>query len=127
LEVLVGTIVARKRGVRLSVVERAELQRLMASGETQERVAELIGCDVRTVIRWIMHDGGLRPYQRGRSALRLSPEERERIVVGIAEGKSAASIARELDRSSSTVSREIARNGGRVGYRAAESDKRALQ
>ena len=118
---------ARKRGVRLSGVERAELQRLVAAGETQERVAELIGCDVRTVIRWIMHDGGLRPYQRRRSPLRLSLEERERIVVGIAEGKSAAAIARELGRSSSTVSREIARNGGRFVYRAAESDRRALE
>ena len=58
---------ARKRGVRLSGVEQAELQRLVAAGETQERVADLIGCDVRTVIRWIMHDGGLRAYQRRRS------------------------------------------------------------
>lgn len=118
---------ARKRGVRLSPVERAELQRLVADGATQERAAELIGCDVRTVIRWIRHDGGLRPYQRRRSPLRLSLDERERIVVGIAEGKSAVMIARELGRSASTVSREIGRNGGRAEYRAAESDKRALQ
>lgn len=118
---------ARKRGVRLSSAERAELQRLIAAGETQERVAELIGCDVSTVIRWIMHDGGLRPYQRCRSRLRLSLEERVRIVVGIAESRSAAAIARELGRSPSTVSREIARNGGRSAYRAIESDRRALE
>ena len=113
--------------MRLSSAERAELQRLIAAGETQESAAELIGCDVRTVIRWIRHDGGLRPYQRRRSPLRLSLEERERIVVGIAEGKSAAAIARELGRSPSTVSREIERNGGRESYRAAASDERALE
>jgi IS30 family transposase len=51
--------------------------------------------------------------------------EREEISRGIAAGHSMRVIASGLGRSASTVSREIARNGGRRRYRAAEADKRA--
>ncbi|MEU5973934.1 helix-turn-helix domain-containing protein [Streptomyces sp. NPDC047315] len=49
---------------------------------------------------------------------RLSHEERRAIAVGLAEGLGYAEIARRLDRPTSTVSREVARNGGRSRYRA---------
>jgi IS30 family transposase len=51
--------------------------------------------------------------------------EREEISRGLAAGWSARRVAAGLGRSSSTVSREIARNGGRDGYRAARADRRA--
>jgi len=49
---------------------------------------------------------------------RLTQEDRWLISAGIAEGAGYAEIARRLDRPTSTVSREIARNGGPGGYRA---------
>ena len=36
-------------------------------------------------------------------------------------------IARDLNRSPSTISREIGRHGGRQGYRASEADRRAWE
>jgi IS30 family transposase len=48
----------------------------------------------------------------------LSIEERETIRVAISQKRSFASVARELGRSVSTVSREVTRNGGRDCYRA---------
>jgi IS30 family transposase len=57
----------------------------------------------------------------------LSCEEREEISRGIAAGKSIRAIAAELARSPSTIARELARNGGRQRYRAAEADRRALE
>jgi IS30 family transposase len=62
-----------------------------------------------------------------RSALRLSLAEREEISRGLARGESLRGIARRLGRSPSTVSREVARNGGRGGYRACQADRVALR
>ena len=69
--------------------------------------------------------GGMRPPTRRRSARSLSLVEREEISRGIAVGRSLRSIARQLGRSPSTVSRELKRNGGRHGYRASRADEAA--
>ncbi|MEU0951478.1 helix-turn-helix domain-containing protein [Streptomyces niveus] len=49
---------------------------------------------------------------------RLTHEDRRNIGAGLAEGLGYAEIARRLGRPTSTVSREVARNGGSDGYRA---------
>jgi IS30 family transposase len=51
--------------------------------------------------------------------------EREEISRGVVVGHSVRSIAATLDRSPSTVSREISRNGGRGCYRATQADQAA--
>ncbi|MFI8368194.1 helix-turn-helix domain-containing protein [Streptomyces sp. NPDC085466] len=48
---------------------------------------------------------------------RLTQQERRHIAAGLAHGLSYAEIARRLDRPTSTISREIARNGGAHAYR----------
>ena len=62
---------------------------------------------------------------RRRSRLALSLPEREEISRGIAAGDSIRSIAAVLGRASSTVSREVARHGGRKHYRANAADEAA--
>ncbi|MET9268243.1 helix-turn-helix domain-containing protein [Kribbella sp. NPDC003557] len=49
---------------------------------------------------------------------RLSHQDRLDIAAGLADGLGYAEIARVLQRPTSTVSREVARNGGPGGYRA---------
>ncbi|MBO3745942.1 helix-turn-helix domain-containing protein [Streptosporangiaceae bacterium NEAU-GS5] len=49
---------------------------------------------------------------------RLTRQDRRDIAAGLAEGLGFAEIARRLDRPTSTISREVARNGGPEGYRA---------
>jgi predicted transcriptional regulator len=49
---------------------------------------------------------------------RLTAEDRQRVAAGLAQGLDYAEIARQLGRPTSTVSREVARNGGPGGYRA---------
>ncbi|WP_436842433.1 helix-turn-helix domain-containing protein [Streptomyces niveus] len=49
---------------------------------------------------------------------RLTHEDRRNIGAGLAQGLGYAEIARRLGRPTSTVSREVARNGGTDGYRA---------
>ncbi|WP_084516491.1 GbsR/MarR family transcriptional regulator [Microtetraspora niveoalba] len=46
----------------------------------------------------------------------MTQRDRQRIAAGLADGLSYAEIARRLDRPTSTISREVARNGGPGGY-----------
>ncbi|MGH8874980.1 MAG: helix-turn-helix domain-containing protein, partial [Acidimicrobiia bacterium] len=56
----------------------------------------------------------------------LSLEEREEIRAGIELDESLSDIARRLGRVPSTMGREVARNGGRDGYRAVAAEQRAV-
>ncbi|MEU3777201.1 helix-turn-helix domain-containing protein [Streptomyces sp. NPDC032472] len=49
---------------------------------------------------------------------RLTQQERQQIALGLADGHAYAEIARRLDRPTSTITREVMRNGGPAGYRA---------
>ena len=49
---------------------------------------------------------------------RLAQQERQQIAVGLADGLAYAEIARRLDRPTSTITREVMRNGGPTAYRA---------
>jgi DNA-binding transcriptional ArsR family regulator len=49
---------------------------------------------------------------------RLTQQERQQIAMGVADGLAYAEIARRLDRPTSTITREVMRNGGPTGYRA---------
>jgi IS30 family transposase len=51
--------------------------------------------------------------------------EREEISRGLVAGMSLRELARQLERSASTISREVARNGGRQAYRATVAEKAA--
>ena len=49
---------------------------------------------------------------------RLTQQERQQIALGLADDLAYAEIARRLDRPTSTITREVMRNGGPTGYRA---------
>jgi len=123
-------VAGRKRRVhrwRLSDLQRDEIERGIAAGGTQEEVAAAVGCDPRTVIRWVSRTGGVGSYERRRSTRFLSLAEREEIALAVERGECAVAIAARLGRATSTVTRELQRNGGRRGYRAVRADARALE
>lgn len=49
---------------------------------------------------------------------RLTQQERQQIALGLADGLAYAEIARRVDRPTSTITREVMRNGGPTAYRA---------
>jgi IS30 family transposase len=71
--------------------------------------------------------GGIVPTARRRSSRALRMEDREEISRGIAAGQSARRIAAGLLRPTCTITRELARNGGRDVYRAKEADAAACE
>jgi IS30 family transposase len=112
---------------RFTPEERATLWRGWKSGLTLKEIGDSLnrrGCSVLWVLR---REGGFEPRTRLRAARSIQPEEREEISRGLAAGLPMREIARRLGRSASTVAREIGRNGGVQGYRAADADARAWE
>jgi IS30 family transposase len=113
------------RRPRMSWEQKKELWRRWRRGETLSQIGralERLPASVFSVLR--MH-GGLAPAVRQRSRLALSTTDREAVSRGIARGDSLRLIAAQLKRAPSTISRELARNGGRAGYRAVAADRHA--
>ncbi|MFF0771421.1 helix-turn-helix domain-containing protein [Nonomuraea wenchangensis] len=57
----------------------------------------------------------------------MTLQDRRRIATGLAEGRSYAEIARRLARPTSTISREIGRNGGPGDYRPERAHQAAAR
>jgi IS30 family transposase len=94
-------------------------------GESLNAIARLFDRNHSAIGGILSRSGGIRPRPRRRSVRTLALTEREEISRGTMAGLSARAIARSLRRAPSTVSREICRNGGRLGYRASEADTAA--
>jgi transposase, IS30 family len=110
----------------LTLDQRQQARRLRSNGLTLNEVAAEIECSWRTVLR-VTEDMGQRERRETWSPEgRLSLAEREEISLGLERGASFAAIGRALDRSTSTVSREVATNGGRRKYRAWRAHDRAF-
>jgi IS30 family transposase len=78
-----------------------------------------------TVFTALRESGGIKPAPRKRDIQHLTAIEREEIRVALSAKMSLRAIARMLNRSPSTISREVARNRGRRYYKAVDSDNRA--
>jgi IS30 family transposase len=91
-------------------------------GEPQQMIAAALGSSHPTVGRLLRRTGGYVPVVRRRAARVLRSDEREEISRGLARGLSLRALARHLGRAPSTISREVARHGGRADYRARPAD-----
>ena len=94
-------------------------------GESLNSIARLFDRGHSSIQGILMQAGGIRPALRHRSSRSLTLEEREEISRGVVAECSIRSIAASLNRSPSTISREIHRNGGRLCYRASKADQAA--
>jgi hypothetical protein len=99
--------------VELSGAQRAELWRRCKAGESLHTVGRAFDRPHTSIRCLLSHHGGIAPAVRRRSLLVLSAVERKDISRGLASGSSIRDIAKGLERAASTVSREVARRGGR--------------
>ena len=115
----------RGRPRRWSREQEQEIWARRTRGESLNEIAAALTAPVESVRTAVARRGGIAPRPRTRAARALSLAEREEISRGLAAGQSMGAIARRLQRPVSTVSREIARNGGRSHYRATPADAAA--
>ena len=94
-------------------------------GESLQQIAQLFDRTHSSVQGILVRTGGIRPAPRHRSTLALTLTEREEVSRAVAAGRSIRSIASQLGRAPSTISREIQRNGGQQWYRASHADQAA--
>lgn len=113
------------RRARFSNDELIELWQRWQDGERPSQIAKALKCWQGKVFYELVRRGGMAPPLRRRAPGQLTLAEREEISRGLAQGCSKREIARRLDRAVSTVSREVARNGGQEAYRAGAAEQRA--
>jgi IS30 family transposase len=115
---------------RLTERDRREIIRRAAQGEMQHEIAAALGVSKQNVSVVVMRFGGvIRPEDWRVSTSRLSLEERVEIALGRQRHESVRSIAKRLERSPSTISREIKRNrvDRKHGYRPVPAHKLAYR
>src|SRR5262245_40594794 len=110
---------------RLSPSQKIDIWKRWKAGQTLHEIGRVYGKWHNSIRKVLLPRGGIPPSARRRSRLALTLAEREDISRGIASGSSLRDIASRLGRATSTVSREIARHGGRPSYRAHHADRQA--
>src|SRR5271167_709151 len=114
-----------RRRFKLTEQQRNDMWRRWKAGQSLHEIGRVFGKDHVSIQFMLAQYGGIAPVARRRSPLTLTLAEREDISRGIASGSSIREIARGLQRAVSTVSREVARHGGRPLYRATDADQQA--
>lgn len=109
----------------LNSAQKVELWDRWKNGESLSDIGRALGKHAASIHGVIRQRGGFAPLPRRRSRMVLTLAEREEISRSIALDVSLRAIADTLGRSPSTVSREIARHGGRQRYRAVDADSQA--
>jgi transposase, IS30 family len=109
-------------------MEQRQLARwLSAKGLSLREIGRQVGCS-HEVVRSVVRRESKRPVRSDSwrpGPGRLTLADREEISLGLRGGQSFTAIAARLGKATSTVSREVAANGGRRDYRAWRAHQRA--
>ena len=111
--------------VRFTEEERVVVWDRWQAGDANRLIGRDLGRSAGSIRAFVESSGGVRPDPRRRSSRHLSFDEREETSRGVAGGVSLRMIAGRLGRAASTISRELARNGGLRRYRAHHADRTA--
>jgi IS30 family transposase len=117
----------RRKRQMLSAAQSNDIWSRWKAGQSLHEIGRAFGKPHTSIHCLLLRHGGIVPPVRRRSRLALTLAEREDISRGIASGSSIRDIAKGLQRVVSTVSREVARHGGRPVYRATEADSEAWE
>jgi len=114
-----------RRRIYFTDKQKSEIWDRWQGGESMSSIGRRFDRNSSSIYPLLARTGGIRPAERRRSRLALTLSEREEVSRGLRAQMSFRSIARQLRRAPSTISREVRRNGGCIGYRATRSDQAA--
>jgi IS30 family transposase len=92
--------------------EKASVFELWKNGTGFSEIANILGSKPGTIFTMLRDTGGIKPNERKRAVAHLTLSEREEIRAGLSAKMSIRAIATALNRSPSTISREVQRNRG---------------
>ncbi|ECA5314096.1 IS30 family transposase [Salmonella enterica subsp. enterica serovar Potsdam] len=107
--------------------EKALVFDLWKSGTGLSEIAKVLDSKPGTIFTMLRDTGGIKPNERKRAVAHLTLSEREEIRAGLSAKMSIRAIAKALNRSPSTISREVQRNRGRRYYKAVDANNRATR
>lgn len=116
-----------RRRVFFTDKQKSEIWDRWQRGESMNSIGRGFDRSSSSIYPLLARTGGIRPPDRVRSRLALTLIDREEISRGLRAKMSLRSIARSLNRSASTISREVRRNGGSAQYRATQSEAAAWE
>ena len=96
---------------------------LWSQGKSLSEIGRQLNKHAGSIFCFLQKSGGIKPVRPIRSKRALTLFEREEISRGLSANLSIRGIAQSLNRSPSTISREIKRNGGITKYRAISADR----
>jgi len=105
--------------------QQERMWQLWSQGKSLSEIGRQLNKHAASVFCYLQKSGGIKPATPKRSSKDLSLLEREEISRGISANLSLRTIAKNLNRAASTITREINRNGGTSKYRAVAADRRA--
>ncbi|MCK5002675.1 MAG: IS30 family transposase, partial [Gammaproteobacteria bacterium] len=111
--------------INYTAKQKSEIWDRWQRGESLNAIGRVFERPSSSIFSQLASTGGIRPPTRQRSRLALTLSEREEISRGLARHHSLRTIAAHLERSPSTISREIKRNGGAEHYRATKAEQSA--
>jgi IS30 family transposase len=111
--------------INYSASQKTEMWDRWQRGESLNAIGRAFDRHSSSIFGLLAPSGGIRPPPRQRSRLALTLAEREEISRGITGSLTLRTIAAQLGRSPSTISREVQRNGGLMHYRASQADQAA--
>ena len=110
---------------RISPELEREIRRLAAKGHRLREIGRLVHRSKHAVTNALAREPSAVPIAWNPSPARLSLAEREEVRVGLEQGHTFTAIATVIGRAVSTVSREVAANGGRASYQGWQAHQQA--
>lgn len=106
----------RRTRIKYTKEIKSEIWDRYQQGESLNSIGRAFATRSSSIYGQLVPTGGIRLPEKKRSKLSLTMTEREEISRGLVASLSVRTIASQLGRSPSTISREINRNGGCEAY-----------
>lgn len=115
----------KRKARRFSDKERDIIWKRWKQGDSLKAIGKSLDRLPENILNVLEKNGGVKQLLPRRAPTALSFREREEISRGLSAGLTLRKIAQNLERSPSTISREVKRHGGVDAYRAESADKAA--